>query len=185
MINIYLSMVETAEDRDKVVFIYENYYSFMCWCAGEVLGHNKHDVEDSVHNAMVSIIEHLECIDFSDKQRLKNFCGIVAKNKAINCKKSQGKNVTSTEDTINIGIDHVEMPDEIVLGRETYSVILREVFELDEKYRDVCMLKYLHGLKEREIAELLDISPKTVGTRIFRGKQLLREALRKENTYVQ
>ena len=184
MINIYLSMVETAEDRDKVVFIYENYYSFMCWCAGEVLGHNKHDVEDSVHNAMVSIIEHLECIDFSDKQRLKNFCGIVAKNKAINCKKSQGKNVTSTEDTINIGIDHVEMPDEIVLGRETYSVILREVFELDEKYRDICILRFIHGHREKDIASFLDIPENTVSTRISRAKKTLREALRKEGLYV-
>lgn len=184
MINIYLSMVETAEDRDKVVFIYENYYSFMCWCAGEVLGHNKHDVEDSVHNAMISIIENLECVDFSDKQRLKNFCGIVAKNKAINHQKRQSKNVIQTEDTVNLEIDQAEMPDEIVLGRETYNVILREIFELDEKYRDVCVLRFVHGHREKDIASFLDIPENTVSTRISRAKKTLREALRKEGLYV-
>ena len=82
MISYYLSIVETEEDKEKVVFIYENFYSFMCYTAGQILNHNKHDVEDAVHNAMIKLIENIDVIDLSDKQRAKNLCGIVAKNKA-------------------------------------------------------------------------------------------------------
>ena len=73
---------------------------------------------------------------------------------------------------------------DIIITKDTYDIVLRELKSLDDKYRDICIMKYIHELKEREIALLLDIPPNTVSTRIFRGKQILREALRKENVYV-
>ena len=48
----------------------------------------------------------------------------------------------------------------------------------------VCLLKYVNELKEREISKILDIPLKTVNSRIYRGKQILREALRKESCHV-
>lgn len=80
MISFYLSIIETEEDKDKVVFIYENFYSFMCYTAGQVLGQGKPEVEDAVHNAMLKIIERLDMIDITDEIKVKNLCGIIAKN---------------------------------------------------------------------------------------------------------
>ncbi len=185
MLTLYLSMVESEEDADKVTYIYENFYSLMAYSAGKVLNHNKHDVEDVVHSSMMKIIENIRLIDFSDMNRAKNFCMTVAKNKAKDyCKRKDNRSLPLDE-VFSENIEKECDPVEMIITRESYNIIVRAIESLDEKYRDVCMLKYLHGLKEREIAELLDISPKTVGTRIFRGKQLLREALREENTYEQ
>lgn len=52
--------------------------------------------------------------------------------------------------------------------------IVREHLDrLDEKYRDVVILRYLHELSPREIAEALVLSENTVSVRIHRGlKQL-------------
>ena len=87
MITFYLSLVETEDAKNKIEFIYVNYYSFMCYTAGQILKHNKQDVEDAVHNAMMKIIENIDIIDVSDVQRAKNLCGIIARNKAIDyCK---------------------------------------------------------------------------------------------------
>ncbi|MBP3442029.1 MAG: hypothetical protein J6L62_04415 [Clostridia bacterium] len=63
-------------------------------------------------------------------------------------------------------------------------MIEQKIKELDDKYRDICRLKYINNLKEREIALLLNLPPNTVSVRIFRGKQILREELKKEGIHV-
>ncbi len=184
MISYYLSIVETKEDKDKVVFIYENFYSFMSYTAGQVLKHNKQDVEDSVHSAMIKLIENIDLVDLSDIHRAKNLCGIVAKNKAKDHCRLKENQTLSLDDVFYCVNEEETNPSEIIIKKDTYDVVLKAIYELDEKYRDVCILKYIHEYKEREIALLLDLSPKTVSTRIFRGKQILREVLRKEELHV-
>lgn len=184
MISYYLSIVETDEEREKVIFIYENFHSFMCYTAGEVLRGNTHEIQDAVHDAMIKIIENIDIIDLSDKRRAKNLCGIVAKNKAKDrCKLRENRNV-SFEDLLMEEDKPENNPVEIVIRENTYDIILKTLRSLDDKYRDICTLKFIHQLKEREIALILDLTPKTVSTRIHRGKQLLREALRKEDLHV-
>ncbi|MFL6516555.1 MAG: RNA polymerase sigma factor, partial [Bacillus sp. (in: firmicutes)] len=41
-------------------------------------------------------------------------------------------------------------------------------------YQDVLMLKLGHGLKENEIARVLDLKPSTVKTRIYRARKQLK-----------
>jgi RNA polymerase sigma-70 factor (ECF subfamily) len=48
---------------------------------------------------------------------------------------------------------------------------------LDRVFREVYTLHALDGLSYAEIAARLNLSPKTIGTRIFRARQKLREAL--------
>ena len=111
-------------------------------------------------------------------------CGIVAKNKAKDrCKSRENRNI-SFEDLLKEEDKPENNPAEIVIKEDTYDIILKVLRSLDDRYRDICMLKFIHQLKEREIALILDLTPKTVSTRIYRGKQLLREALRKENLHV-
>lgn len=184
MISFYLSIIETEEDKDKVVFIYENFYSFMCYTAGQVLGQGKPEVEDAVHNAMLKIIERLDMIDITDEIKVKNLCGIIAKNIAKDHLKRKDNQTIRLDETFSDMPSEDDAVDEIVIKGDTYEIILRAIRALDEKYRDVCILRYVHGYKEREVAELLNISAGTVSTRIFRAKQILREELRGESIYV-
>ncbi len=184
MISFYLSIIETEEDKDKVVFIYENFYSFMCYTAGQVLGQGKPEVDDAVHNAMLKIIERLDMIDLSDAKKAKNLCGIIAKNIAKDHLKLKENQTLPLDETFCDLPSEDDAVDEIVIKGDTYEIILRAIRRLDERYRDVCILRYVHGYKEREVAELLNISAGTVSTRIFRAKQILREELRGESIYV-
>ena len=184
MISYYLSIIETEEAKDKVVFIYENFYSLMSYTAGEVLNHNTHDVEDAVHNAMLKIIEIIDLIDLSDVKKVKNLCGIVAKNQAIDYCKRRDSQTISTDDEAILASEVDVNPDDIVISKETYHIIIEAIRTLGDTYRDVCLLKYVHEYKVREIAMLLDLSENTVTTRISRAKQILKEALRKELPHV-
>lgn len=176
MLSLYLSMVNNADDEDKILYIYENFYAYMSYCAEQVLGEREEDVRDSVHNAMIKIIEHLESIDLSDKNRAKNYFGTIAKNKAKDILRSKYNKVLSIDDSL--GPD--EPADEIYIGNEEYEAVISSIFKLEEMYRDVMTLKYINELKEKDIAEALGIPQKTVSSRIHRGKKRLYDILKKE-----
>ena len=183
MISFYLSIVETEEQKNKVIFIYENFFSYMSFKANQVLK-NKDDVEDVVHESMLKIIENIDIIDLSDVSRARSLCGMIAKNKAIDHCKLKDNQSISLEETITEAPLEDSSPEEIVIKEEMYNILLSAFHSLDDRYRDPCILKFLYNYKEREIALLLDLPPNTVSTRIYRGKQILREALRKENFHV-
>ena len=73
--------------------------------------------------------------------------------------------------------DWQEDPLETWLVQENYRQILKAVGELEEIYRVVFEYKYLHELTDREIAEILKVSPKTVNVRIFRARKKLQKLL--------
>lgn len=180
MLNTYLFMVETEDDKEKVVFIYENYYAFMKYTASRILK-SEHDIEDAVHTAMVRIIDNLNIIDFSDRKRAKSFCGVVAKNVAIDvCKSARYRREDSFDSTFDMKTEDEELTD-IVIRKETYEAVVKAIYDLDEKYRDVCILKFVDELKEREIAEVLNLPIKTVDTRIRRARKTLCDLISKVN----
>lgn len=182
MISYYLSAVETDEDRDKIIYIYENFYSFMAYTAGQILC-DSNAVEDIVHNAMIKIIENIDMIDFSDLRKTKNLCGIVAKNKARDHLKRKDNQVETAEEWFESDDGEENEPESIMIHEEAYRAILEEIRSMSDIYRDVCLLKYVSELREREIARLLDISEGTVATRIRRGRKILKEKLRKDGFY--
>lgn len=49
---------------------------------------------------------------------------------------------------------------------------------LPEKYRFPLILKYLEGMSYQEIAEQLDLPVSTIETRLFRGRAMLKKALK-------
>ncbi len=181
MLSFYLSLVETQSDKEKVEYIYLNYYKIMSYVANQYVT-NKEDVADIVHDSMIKIIYNIDKIDIEDELRARSFCTTVAKHKAIDfLRKKEQHNIPLDEKFDNR--DSSEDVLDIVINEESYGIILKAIDNLSDTYQSVCKLKYINGLKEREIAEVLDLPAKTVNLRIFRGKQILREALIKEQLH--
>lgn len=179
MLAFYLSLVDNLSDKEKVERIYTKYYGLMMYVA---LGYIQDDAEDVVHDSMLRIIKNIDKIDISDERKTKAFCVTIVRNKAIDCIRKESKDKVSYDDEImtenknGLYLDFSQI-------NETYRILYEALESLSEKYKTVCTLKYVNGLKEREIAEVLDLSEKTVNQRIFRGKQILKEAIRKEDLY--
>ncbi|MEA3274591.1 MAG: sigma-70 family RNA polymerase sigma factor [Pseudomonadota bacterium] len=73
--------------------------------------------------------------------------------------------------------------EEIGARRKTYDtsteafVLRRAIRELPPEYRDPLVLQVIHGYSQKEIAEKLGLTPAGVGTRLFRARHRLREAV--------
>ncbi len=179
MIAIYLSLVDELSDKEKIKRIYNEYYGLMMYIAFD---YTQNDAEDIVHDAMVRIIKNIDKVDMSDKRKTKAFCITVVRNRAIDCLRKERKGAVSYDNEIRTENKNGFSFD-ISQINETYQILYDALESLNDTYKTVCTLKYVNGLTEREIAEVLDLSPKVVSLRIFRGKQILREALRKEDFY--
>ena len=74
-------------------------------------------------------------------------------------------------------------PEQIGATRADYDtsteafVLRRAIADLAPEYREPLVLQVLHGMSQQEIAERLDLTSAGVGTRLFRARQKLREAL--------
>jgi RNA polymerase sigma-70 factor (ECF subfamily) len=60
---------------------------------------------------------------------------------------------------------------------ELRDLVLRNIHSLPEGHRNVLLLRDIEGLDTEEAAELLEISPGAVKTRLHRARQALRELL--------
>lgn len=66
------------------------------------------------------------------------------------------------------------LPEELPVMIQQESELLRAVMDLDEKYRVPIHLHYYEGYSIKEISELLGDKPATVGTRLARGREMLK-----------
>jgi RNA polymerase sigma-70 factor (ECF subfamily) len=66
------------------------------------------------------------------------------------------------------------LPEDLPVMMVEESELLRAVMDLDEKYRLPLHLHYYEGYPIKEIAEILGDKPATIGTRLARGREILK-----------
>jgi RNA polymerase sigma-70 factor (ECF subfamily) len=70
--------------------------------------------------------------------------------------------------------------EEGVLAKESRDSVRRALDRLDERYRDVVILLYYQKMSYEQIASVLGLPVKTVETRLYRARKMLRESLESE-----
>ena len=72
-------------------------------------------------------------------------------------------------------------PQEILEQSRLRFIIQKAISRLPHKYHSAVVLSYFDGLSLEEIAQIEGCATGTVKSRIFRGKQILRQILETEN----
>ncbi|MBQ7499716.1 MAG: sigma-70 family RNA polymerase sigma factor [Clostridia bacterium] len=180
-LSFYLSMVTDEEDRYKITNIYKTCRKYMLYKA-YMITNNKHDAEDAVSKAFEKIVTIVKSVDVSDEIRLKHFCGRIAENNARNINRDNRTKydyipLDEVGETLS---DPDTMPETITVNEETYEIIKQAIKEMPEKTKDICIMKMVDGMSYTEIAECLDMNPKTTSAALTRIKQLLRKQMKGE-----
>lgn len=68
-------------------------------------------------------------------------------------------------------------PEVNLINKEHLNTIYQAIDQLPEKCREVFLLSYMEGKKNAEIADLLQISIRTVENHLYKGLQILRKTL--------
>ena len=178
---MFFFTIENFHDRLKTERLYLSYRKLMYKEAFEIV-QNRHCAEDAVSESFVRIIDNLHKIDEQDCLKTRSFLVIICRNVAKNIynKKIYLNNQPDAYDDV-LPEDVSESSDslDILEKKETLSEIACIIKNLDPIYRDVFLLKNVHGLSRAEIAAIVGISEEAVKKRLVRAKSKILKELEK------
>ena len=171
MLILYASILRSPQNQDKLQSIYYAYRHSMAHAAMAIL-HNHHDAEDAVQQAFLCIARNIHALGDPADPKTRAYALITAEHKAIDILRKRRPELPLEEEKL-AGIP-IPMPEDTGLSAA--------LSRLPARYRQVLLLRYDTGLSAREIAKALNLTQSNVQKLMWRGKQLLRKELEKEDT---
>lgn len=177
-----LLFLMTLSDHDgEILFgIYSRLKYRLLYTAHSYVGDR---AEDIVHDVFVKLSEKFEknMGQLCDKQDY--YFVTIVKNHAIDLLRREGRvPLVELEDTVFQ--DLKQEPDHQVLAKDEGARLRAFLEQLRPMYREVLEYKYLLGYGNQEIAELLQVSPSVVSTRIQRALGQLKKRFEEEDVMV-
>lgn len=169
MLTLYLSLVDSPDEKRKFEKLYTDYKQTMFYAANRILK-DSYEAEDAVHQAFLRIINHLDKIDENDHRKTKAFLIVVVENISIDIYRKR------KHDNILL-FDELEVDIPINNFNEEWDEVTIAISKLPINYSTVLKLRYSQGYDENEIAQILNITINNVRQRIFRAKQRLSQML--------
>jgi len=115
----------------------------------------------------------------------KAWIGRIASNKSIDWlrkKKSKYKEEVLEEESLDsFNLITTDTPEELLIKKEKEQEISRLCKSIPPIYEKTIIKFYLHGKSYEEIAREEGVTVKTVASRLYRGKSMLKEKWREEN----
>ena len=134
------------------------------------------NIEDSVQDVFIKTYQNIN--SFNVSQRFSPWIYRIAHNTYINAIKKQNRGPLYLFDFDTLMSHTFVEEDPAVKEREQKEVkeiVEKGLSEIDPKYREILVLYYIEDFSYKEIAEILEVPPGTVGVRIMRAKQILKE----------
>ncbi|MEH6951851.1 RNA polymerase sigma factor [Nitrobacter sp. NHB1] len=149
---------------------------------------NDSEAEDVVQETYVRAFTHLD--SFRGDSRLATWLARIAMNEALGRLRRQRPSVdwTTLEESgasnariIRFPVSaFVDDPEKTMAQREIQHIVEHAVDELPEAFRIVFITRVIEGMNVEETAEILDLKPETVKTRLHRARTMLRANVEKK-----
>ncbi|HLX64308.1 MAG TPA: RNA polymerase sigma factor [Planctomycetota bacterium] len=173
-------LVERARRGEKAAFdeLLDRHYNVVSAAAYKVLL----DVEaakDCAQDAFLEAISNLD--DLRDASKFAHWIYGIAYRKAIYVLRRQKLHSTAMvhKSDESKAVIRLGSPSEQAEKGEKLASIRKALGDIPEIYREVIVLKIVDGRSHAEIAQILDLSHAAVDKRLTRGKDLLRESLKR------
>ena len=123
---------------------------------------NREDAEDVVSESMIKAMKYIGSL--KNPQNIKAWFYKIISNTALNFMKKRNRTVSIDDSTL------------IPAANDDYSEInLESILNcLEQKYREIVVLRFLEDMKIGEIAQILEINEITVKTRLYKALKVLR-----------
>ncbi len=166
------------QDSSSERLIFEMFYQRVYQTAYFIV-QDRHLAQDVTQETFLKAFQNLHKVE--DGNKLGPWLATIATRTAIDfLRKIQRRNDTVTEDVI---IDNMVHHDQVSSVEQiTEEHLLKELLQenlaaLKPEYKQVIVLKYEYDLKEKEIAEALNLSVSAVKSRLHRAKDALKRLL--------
>ncbi|MEJ2614968.1 MAG: RNA polymerase sigma factor [Ignavibacteriaceae bacterium] len=163
-------------DGEAYSALVEKYYKVIFRLARKILK-NYDDAEEITQSVFVKAYENLN--KYNPRYKFFSWLYRITINETLNFSKKK-----SYTEEINESIANDEYnPDKIYNQNELGEKIQDALMELDMLYRLPVVLKHFLNYSYKELSDLLGIPEKTVKSRLFTGRQLLKDILVKKSVF--
>ena len=180
-----LDLVHATQDGDVSAFeeLVARYDRKLLRIA-EHITHNREDSQDAVQESFLKAFQHVS--DFREHSQFSTWLIRIIVNQALMKlrKRHTTKEVSLDDDFQADGdifpreiADWAPNPEELYRRCEIRNILVNAFEELRPNLRTVFVLRDIEGLSINQTAEVLDLSPTAVKTRLFRARLQLRELL--------
>lgn len=165
----------------NLLAVFKLYYVSLVFYASRLVGES--EAEDVVQQVFVDLWVRRETLRFGDKTKALLYkavytrCLNVLSHRKVRNSYDQALAQVNRLRAEYYG-SHLETHP-VMENEELREELDHAIAQLPEKCRQVFTLSYLHGLKNKEIAQLLGLSPRTVENHISKALKILRERLRR------
>jgi len=135
---------------------------------------NRDDARDLTQAAFMKAYENMR--SFNENHKFFSWLYRIATNECLNFLKKR----KSAEQMDRELTSKARGPEENAALSEISEHISRALMALSEDYRVVIVLKHFNDLSYKEISEIIQVPVKTVRSRLFTARQLLRDQLIKQ-----
>lgn len=173
--------IEGNEDSfSEIVNIYKNYVFAI------ILSFIK-DYDEVENVAQEVFLQIYVSLPSYDNNNFKAWISRITSNKSIDWirkKKSKFKEelLEDSQTIIDIvGVDQKDNPEILLVEKENKETLFRTLNGLPDIYREVIEDFYFKEKSYEQIAKDKDVTVKTIASRLYRGKNMLKEKWREEN----
>lgn len=167
------------KDQEHFLIIMKRYKEKLYRYISRISNFDEQQKEDILQEIFISTYVNINSFDTSLK--FSSWIYRIAHNHVINkFRKTQRRPKIYTIDSE----DSCKLKSDLDLGKQIdlkffYKDIIKILNELDDKYREVLILRFLEEKNYKEISDILKISQGTVATLISRGKKQFKEKFKK------
>ncbi len=144
--------------------------------AYRILG-NPDDAADATQVVFMKAFEHLG--QYDPKYKFFSWIYRIAVNEAIN----QLKRVRNQQPLDDTEVAGTSSPEATAEAGDLYRQIQDGLMELTDDYRTVVVLRHFSDCSYRQISEILEIPEKTVKSRLYSARQVMKETLLARGVY--
>ncbi len=170
----------TLSVQSSFGFIIERYEAKLKRYISRIGIRNPDDQLDVLQDIFIKAYKNLNSFDTSLK--FSSWIYRIAHNEAISWYRKhkvrpEGHLVADGDEVLNILTTKEDSPEEAFDLAVNAEEITKALDEIDDKYREVLILRYFENKEYEEISDILKIPPGSVGTLIYRGKKQLHNVL--------
>jgi RNA polymerase sigma-70 factor (ECF subfamily) len=174
LLGVYLSMLETEEERKRMSDIYEKYQMTCLFAAKSVLRDDDWLAEDAVHNTWLNLIKKKELLLLPDNV-LRPLLITIVKRRATDLYRQKTRKMSNSLDEIE-DIPSPEKSVEVqILNSEDFNRLIECIKSMEEHHRSILQMKYYLELSNTEIGKYFGITNRQVTVQLYNAKKKLRD----------
>lgn len=163
-----ITVSDSREEQDALLL---ELYRHMFMVAYSIM-RNKNEAMDVVQESWLKILMKIDTL--KDQDKLIQWAKAIAANTAFNLVRHKLKQARARMEE---DADREPLSAERVEDFVVQKILCEQIGKLDEKTRQIFIYKFYEDMKDKEIAERMQLPVGTVKARLHRGKEQLRSML--------